>query len=104
MADGNVAQSIKEVWDQIVMLGISGAGGAYFRAILAPEQKWNRRIVQGVAGALSAIFLGGIVGHIIEGATGAGAYSFLAAGFLMGSGGEVTVKAIQDRFLGKSNG
>lgn len=104
MADGNVTQAFKEFWDQIVMLAISGAGGAYFRAVLVPEQKWKRRVVQGVAGALSAIFLGGIAGHLIDATLNAGPYSYLAAGFLMGSGGEVAVKAIQDRLLGKSNG
>ena len=32
--------------------------------------------------------------------TGAGFYAYSAAGFIMGSGGEGAVKALQDRFLG----
>ncbi len=32
---------------------------------------------------------------------GAGVLSYLSAGFLMGSGGELTVKAMQGRLIGK---
>ena len=85
--------------EQIALLLFSGVGGAFFRAVLAPEQAWRRRIVQGIAGALSAVFLGGVLGHIIDAITGAGILSYSAAGFLMGSGGEVAVKSIQDRFM-----
>lgn len=87
--------------DQIALLAFSGVGGAFFRAVLAPEEQWKRRVVQGVSGALSAIFLGGVLGHVINTMTGAGQMSYLAAGFLMGSGGEFAVKAMQDRLMAR---
>lgn len=87
--------------EQIALLAFSGIGGAFFRAVLAPEEQWKRRIVQGISGALSAIFLGGVLAHVIDAATGAGPLSYLAAGFLMGTGGEVAVKAMQDRMMVK---
>lgn len=92
----------REALDQFAALALSGIGGAYFRAVVAPEQEWRKRVVQGVAGALSAIFLGGLAAHFINTIADAGVYAYLAAGFLMGSGGEVAVKKIQDRILGKS--
>ena len=95
-------ESLDGAKDQIALLLFSGVGGAFFRAVLAPEQHWKRRVVQGIAGALSAVFLGGVLGHIINSITGAGILSYSAAGFLMGSGGEVAVKAIQDRFMVKT--
>ena len=87
--------------EQIALLALSGFGGAFFRAILAPEEQWKRRVVQGFSGAISAIFLGGVLAHVIDTMTGAGPLSYLAAGFLMGSGGELAVKAMQDRLMVK---
>ena len=102
MADQNsLAGVFGELREQIALLAFSGVGGAFFRAVFAPEKQWRRRVVQGVCGALSAVFLGGLVGHIIDAATGAGPLAFLAAGFLMGSGGEVAVKTVQDRLMVK---
>lgn len=88
------------LWDQLQLLALSGVAGAFFRAAIAPEKEWRRRIIQGAAGALSALFLGGLVGHAIDTVTAAGPYAYLSAGFIMGSGGELAVKAIQDRILG----
>lgn len=102
MADPIIPNAFRELWDQFAALAVSGVGGAYFRAVIAPEQEWKKRIVQGIAGALSAIFLGGLVAHFVDGIVNAGVYTYLAAGFLMGSGGEVAVKKIQDRVLGKA--
>lgn len=99
--DGGLPGLILDVKEQLAVLAFSGAGGAFFRAVMAPEQKWSRRIIQGIGGALSAMFLGGVLGHIIDAMTGAGISSYLAAGFLMGSGGELAVKAMQDRLVVK---
>lgn len=99
----SIFKAASDLYDQLSLLAISGVAGSFFRAILAPEKKVGRRIVQGIAGAMSAIFLGGIVGHVLNSMTGSGVYSFLAAGFLMGSGGEVAVKKIQDKILGKED-
>lgn len=87
--------------DQITVLAMSGVAGAFFRVLIAPEKEWKRRIVQGLGGGLSALFLGGILGYLIDAATGAGGYAFAAGGFIMGSGGEVAVKKLQDRLIGE---
>jgi hypothetical protein len=100
MTDKTLMEIVQALNSQIGLLAISGVGGAFFRAVFAPEDQWHRRVVQGFAGALSAIFLGGLLAHLIDTATGAGTVSYLAAGFLMGSGGELAVKALQDRLMG----
>ena len=89
-----------DLWTALQLLAVSGVAGAFFRAALAPEQQWKRRVVQGIAGAGSAIFMGGVVASIINQFVDAGVYSYLAAGFVMGSGGELAVKALQDKFFG----
>lgn len=97
--------SLHEIWNdlgaQIQLLTISGLAGAVFRTAFAPEAEWRRRIVQGLAGAASAIFLGGLAAGLVNSVMDVGAYAYLAAGFIMGSGGEFAVKAIQERILGK---
>ena len=96
--------SLEDLWQdlgaQLQLLAVSGGAGAAFRTLIHPEKRWKRRVVQSVAGAFSAMFLGGVLASIIDALTHAGAYAYLAAGFIMGSGGELAVKAIQDRFLG----
>lgn len=86
--------------EQIMLLTLSGLGGAFFRALLAPEESWKRRITQGVGGALSAIFLGGFMAQLTDQIVHVGPYAWLAWGFVMGSGGEVAVKFVQDKMLG----
>jgi len=100
MADSSNSNDLNDIVNQLQILAVSGVAGAFFRAIVAPEKEWRRRIVQGLAGAVSAIFLGGILGHFVNQVVESGPYAYLAAGFIMGSGGEVAVKAIQDRVLG----
>ncbi|WP_099864750.1 hypothetical protein [Pararhizobium haloflavum] len=101
MAFENWTEMWKEMGQQIQLLTVSGIAGAFFRAVLAPEKETRKRIVQGVAGAISAVFLGGIVANVINSFMDGGAYAYLAAGFIMGSGGEVAVKAFQDRVFGE---
>ena len=102
MADQNgLVELFSSMKEQIALLAFSGVGGAFFRAVLAPEEQWKRRVIQGVSGAMSAVFLGGVLAHVIDSMTGAGFLSYLAAGFLMGSGGELAVKAMQDRLMVK---
>lgn len=100
MAFENLRELWQDIGQQIQLLTVSGVAGAFFRAVLAPEKETGKRIVQGVAGALSAVCLGGVVANIINSFMDAGPYAYLAAGFVMGSGGEVAVKAIQDKILG----
>lgn len=81
--------------EQISALCLSGAAGAYVRAVFAPQASWQRRILEGVAGAFSAIFLGGLVGHMLDTLTDAGTWAFLAAGFIMGEGGIAAVRGVR---------
>lgn len=98
---GGLMDTVRELSAQLSVLGVSGVAGACFRAIIAPEESWRRRIVQGVAGAISAVFLGGLLGHMLDAALDAGIYAFAAAGFIMGNAGEYGVKVLQDRMIGK---
>lgn len=88
-----------ELPENLTALILSGAGGAYVRAVFAPEQNWKRRLVEGSAGAVSAIFLGGVLGHIINAVTGAETYAYLAGGFIMGEGGILAVQSLRRKFL-----
>lgn len=102
--DNSVWGSLSEIREQLAILAMSGVGGAFFRALLAPEIEWKRRVMQGLGGALSAIFLGGFMAQITDQFVETGYYSWLAWGFIMGSGGEVAVKFVQDKLMGGVNG
>lgn len=95
---------LSEFGSQFQLLAISGVAGALFRSAFAPESELRRRVIQGIAGAMSAIFLGGLVAGAFNSFLDVGAYAYLASGFIMGSGGELVVKAIQDRLLVKVGG
>lgn len=81
--------------EQVSALLLSGAAGAYVRAVFAPEASWKRRILEGIAGACSAVFLGGLVGHVLQEVTGGGTWAYLAAGFIMGEGGIAAVRGVR---------
>ena len=89
-----------DFWSQLQLLAISGVAGGVFRAAFAPKQRWKRRVVQGLFGAVSAVFLGGVLAGIIAAFIDVGPYAYLGAGFIMGTGGEAAVRAIQNRLLG----
>ncbi len=101
---GQLLSLILNIREQLALLAFSGIAGAFFRALLAPEDKWKRRITQGIGGALSAIFLGGFMAQITDQIIDTQSYSWLAWGFVMGSGGEVAVKFVQDRLMGVTGG
>lgn len=103
MTDNNNPNLWHEIGEQVQLLALSGGAGAVFRTLISPEKRIARRVVQGVAGALSALFLGGVLASIIDAIVHAGAYAYLASGFIMGSGGEMAVKALQDRLLGAAD-
>jgi hypothetical protein len=104
MNDASLLQQARELIgstpEHLNALFISGAAGAYVRAVFAPESSWKRRAFEGSAGAISAIFLGGVLGHLIDMLTGAETYAYLAGGFIMGEGGIVAVQAIRRKFIG----
>lgn len=99
----NFWQTVENVFsaapEQISALCLSGAAGAYVRAVFAPQSSWKRRVSEGFAGALSAIFLGGLVGHVLERMTDAGTWAYLAAGFVMGEGGIAAVRGVRKLIL-----
>ncbi|MBV7408214.1 hypothetical protein [Maritimibacter sp. DP1N21-5] len=92
-------QVLADLPDHVKALIVSGAAGAFVRAIYAPEHHWRRRVIEGIAGGASAVFLGGVVGHVIAAATGAGVSSYLAAGFVMGEGGLAAIRAFRQHIL-----
>ncbi|MCY0148317.1 hypothetical protein OEG84_11495 [Hoeflea sp. G2-23] len=101
MADKpTILQLIVDLREQLVLLGFSGVSGACIRAVMAPEGEIKRRVMQGVAGAFSAIFLGGLLATVFDNTFGGGPYAYLAFGFIMGSGGETAAKVAQDKLLG----
>lgn len=93
-----------DIWGQLQLLAISGVAGGLFRAAFAPKERWKRRLVQGLFGAVSAIFLGGVVAGIIGAFIDVGPYAYLCAGFIMGSGGEAAVRALQNKLFGAGGG
>jgi hypothetical protein len=97
-------QALGLIKEQVILLTVAGIGGGFFRAILAPEKKIMQRVVQGVAGALSAIFLGGLMATMTNSVIEGGHWSYLAWGFLMGTSGEVAVKMAQEKMMGASSG
>ena len=98
---GSIGDLWSEIGNQLQLLAISGVAGALFRAAFSPEKEWKRRVVQGVFGAVAAIFLGGVVAQIINAFVDAGPYAYLTGGFIMGSGGEMAVRALQNKLLGR---
>ena len=85
--------------EHVSALIVSGCGGAFVRALSVPEESWKRRALHGLIGACSAIFLGGILAHLINVLTDAGIYAYLAAGFLMGEGGIAAVHALRRKLM-----
>ncbi len=100
--DGSkIVAPVMALSDKLMLLGLAGIGGAFWRAAIAPEKEWKRRCAQGIAGALSAVFLGGVLATLLMQVFPAGGdWVWLASGFLMGSGGEVAVRAMQNKLLG----
>ena len=90
--------------EQIAALLLSGLAGAYVRATFLPEKQWRRRLAEGFAGALGAIFLGGLVGHMIDSIVGGGTWAYLAAGFVMGEGGMAAIRAIRATIIERGRG
>lgn len=93
---------IEDIKAQLILLAFSGVGGAFVRALFLPEESWKLKLTQGIGGAVSAIFLGGFMAQMTDTLLTPTPYSWLAWGFVMGSGGEVAIKAAQKRLQGIS--
>jgi len=74
----------------VTVLLIAGFCGSLVRLVLYPEVHWKRWVGRFVVGILSAVFLGGLIGHLIhewfnlEDAI----ISSAASGFIVGSAAE----------------
>ena len=101
MQEGHEITSLAQMWSEIrshiVILGIAGLIGAVIRALLAPEEKWKRRLAQGLAGFLCAIVFGPLVAHGMMNLVASEVYSLLASGALCGLSGEGLVSFIQKK-------
>ena len=97
--DNSLIKLWQEAGTNFQLLAISGVAGAIFRTIFSPEKEFWRRVVQGFGGALCAIFLGGWLASFINNINDFGFYSYLAAGFIMGTGGETLIKTIQEKMI-----
>lgn len=104
MEDPTLLETWRQIGSDIQILAMSGAAGAFVRALVSPEGQIKRRIIQGVGGVASAIFLGGALSNIIGSMFAVDSLNaVLASGFLMGVSGEVAIKAMQDKIFGKKS-
>lgn len=105
MDEKDAATGLLALWhdigSNIQLLAIAGVCGAFLKAVVAPEGRWRRRAVQGFAGVLSAIFLGGFLGSLIAPFADQAAFAYLASGFVCGTAGEGGIALVQRRILGK---
>ncbi len=86
---------LEDVQDQLAMLAIAGLAGAYVKAAMFPHPRWRERLRQGMASAISAVFLGGLMGTIVAEFVGHDVYAFLAAGFLTAWSGKDAIVWVQ---------
>lgn len=93
------AAMLLEVQDELAVLAFSGVAGAFTKAVMFPHSGWRRRAIYGFTSALSAVFLGGVLGAIAASLGAQEVYSFLAAGFLTGFAGREGITAMQDRLM-----
>lgn len=90
----------REIGTNLQLLMVAGFFGALVRGMLAPEGKLKARLVQGVVGIFSALFLGAFLGGFFEGIVAHPAYAYLASGFICGTAGEVIIAYAQRKILG----
>jgi len=90
-----------EVKDELAVLAFSGVAGAFSKAVMFPVFGWRKRAAYGLSSAISAVFLGGVVGAIAAGFGAPEVYAFLAAGFLTGFAGKEGISSMQQKIMGK---
>lgn len=94
-------EMLLEVKDELAILAFSGVAGAFTKAVMFPQYGWRRRTVYGLSSAISAVFLGGVVGAIAVKFGAIEVYAFLASGFLTGFSGRDGITAMQHKVMGK---
>lgn len=90
-----------DVQDELAVLAFSGVAGAFAKAVMFPVSGWRRRAAYGLTSAISAVFLGGVVGAAAVGFGAPEVYAFLAAGFLTGFAGKEGIASMQQKIMGK---
>lgn len=93
---------LADVRDELAILAFSGVAGAFTKAVMFPQSGWRKRAMYGLSSAISAVFLGGVVGVIAVKLGTPEVYAFLAAGFLTGFAGKEGIAAMQEKVMGKS--
>lgn len=84
----------------MVLLLVSSVAGATVRALNpANKDSLTSKATQGVVGVLSAIFLGPLIGGMIEGYVSDPVYAMSASGFICGISGIELTKAITGKML-----
>ena len=90
-----------EVKDELAVLAFSGVAGAFSKAVMFPVAGWRKRAAYGLSSAISAVFLGGVVGAIAAAFGAPEVYAFLAAGFLTGFAGKEGITSMQQKIMGE---
>lgn len=90
-----------EAQDQLAVLAMSGVGGAFAKATFFPQQGWRKRALHGVSSAISAVFLGGLLGFAAVKLGVPELYAFMSAGFLTAFAGKEGIALAQTKLFGK---
>ena len=96
-------EMLAEVQDELAVLAFSGVAGAFAKTVMFPQKGWRNRAIYGFSSALSAVFLGGLLGAIAANLGAQDVYAFLASGFLTGFAGREGITAMQNKLMGKQS-
>lgn len=96
-------EMLAEVQDELAILAFSGVAGAFAKAVMFPQKGWRNRAIYGFSSAISAVFLGGLLGAVAANLGAQDVYAFLASGFLTGFAGREGITAMQNKLMGKQS-
>ena len=99
--ENNLNILIKDITENIYVLGLSGLSGIAVKLLAAKDKSWRQRMAQGVAGAAAAIFLGPLLAETLTVFVNKEVYAWLASGFICGYGGETIVAIIINKLGGE---
>ena len=96
--------SAESIYDNVTLLVVSSAAGALVRALNPSNNEGiGNKVLQGVIGVLSSIFLGPLLGGVIEPYVEESLYAVSAAGFICGISGIEITKAVSGKFFKWTN-
>lgn len=87
----------------VQVLAISGLAGSIFRTMLPLKGKLKDELSKVLVAPLAAIFFGSALARFINVVTDTGIYAYVASGFIVGTGGEVAVKAARGKLHGNAD-